>query len=120
MKKSSLFILLLLLWNLSFSQSLIIYKTDQTSVHFNLSAVDSITFSTTPRAQILDASNLKCHMTEPVLEKGAGAGDAYENAAEGVIMKEGAGEKPVPCYSGIVCDSLGTGISSSPRNPSRQ
>jgi hypothetical protein len=45
MKKTSFFILIVLLTQLSFSQTLIVHKKDQTTITFPLSQVDSITFS---------------------------------------------------------------------------
>lgn len=48
MKKYLLFLILGLVSNGVFSQSLKIDKTDQTSIQFVLSEVDSITFSTAP------------------------------------------------------------------------
>jgi hypothetical protein len=77
-------ILLLLVSNIAFSQSLTIYKTDQTPVNFELSDIDSITFSITSLAKALDLSNWECMMTEPAPEKVSPAPGVFEQVAEGL------------------------------------
>ena len=83
MKKITL-LTFLLLSNIVFSQSLTIYKTDQTSDSFDLSQVDSITFSTTPPAQVLNLSNWECIVTEPVVEQVTPAKGVFECVTEGL------------------------------------
>jgi hypothetical protein len=84
MKNIIMLTLLLLLSNIAFSQSLIIYKTDQTAVNFELSEVDSITFSVTPFMPALDLSNWECIITEPAIEKVNPAAGVFEKVAEGL------------------------------------
>jgi hypothetical protein len=84
MKKTILITLFVLLSNIAFSQSVIIYRTDQTSISFQLSEVDSITFSMTSFAEALDLSSWECMTTEPVIKKATPAAGVFEKVAEGL------------------------------------
>jgi len=84
MKKTIFPVLLLLFSSIIFSQSLNIYKTDQTSVNFELSDIDSITFSLVSLAKALDLSSWKCMTTEPIIEEIVPAPGVYEKVAEGL------------------------------------
>lgn len=53
MKKNTLVTLILLLTQLSFSQTMTVYNKDRTKVEFSLSQVDSITFSASATNQVL-------------------------------------------------------------------
>lgn len=83
MKKIIFITALFFLSNLGFSQSLIVYKTDQTSQTFNLSDVDSITFSVVSLAKSLDVSGWEC-VTASSLSKVNPASGVYENVSEGL------------------------------------
>jgi len=82
MKNRILLILILLLTNMSFSQSLTIYKTDQTQVNFELADVDSITFSVTSFAKPLDPSNPEFPNTGPAVEMAIPEGEIFEKVPE--------------------------------------
>ncbi len=58
MKKILLSVAVILTSQSVFSQSLINYKTDQTSIQFNLTQIDSITFSAAPPLQAIEATNV--------------------------------------------------------------
>lgn len=84
MKNIIILTIFLLLSNIALSQSLIIYKTDQTTVNFKLSDVDSINFSVTSLAKPLDLSNWECITAEPALKKVNPAAGVLEKVAEGL------------------------------------
>lgn len=84
MKNIILIALILMVSHAVFSQELIIHKTDQTSVNFNLSEVDSITFSVTPALQSLDLLNWECITTESAIEKLIPATGVFEKTDEGL------------------------------------
>ncbi|MDD5764662.1 MAG: hypothetical protein PHW79_00225 [Candidatus Marinimicrobia bacterium] len=84
MKKMTFLLLILLSSNLIFAQSLMIYKTDQTSMSFDLSEIDSITFSVTALSKTLDLSGWKCLTIEPVTKEIRPATGVLEEVAEGL------------------------------------
>ncbi|MCA9731128.1 hypothetical protein KC799_03305 [candidate division KSB1 bacterium] len=69
MKNTIVLINLILISTTAFAQSLVIYKTDQTTSSFELTNVDSITFSIASQAPALDLDNWDCVLTQPVIEK---------------------------------------------------
>lgn len=84
MKNRILIILSLLFSNMAISQSLTIYRTDQTSINFELSDVDSITFSVTSLAKTLELSNREYLITEQTIKKFNSPVGVFERVAEGL------------------------------------
>ena len=67
-----------------YSQSLTIYKNDNTTTNFALSDIDSITFSTISQSITLDFDNWVCITTTPVLEYIEPAAGVFEKDEEGL------------------------------------
>ncbi len=84
MKNFILLLFLLLITQLNFSQSLKIYKNDQTTVDFELTKIDSITFSVTTSGMALELGNWECITFEPSIRKVKPATGVYEKVSEGL------------------------------------
>ena len=67
-----------------YSQSLTIYKNDNTTIDFGLSEIDSITFSTISQSIALDLENWECITTTPGLEYIAPAAGVFEKNEDGL------------------------------------
>jgi len=89
MKKIVFTTFLLLSSNLAFTQSLMIYKTDQTSLSFDLSVIDSITISVTSLAKALTVSNWECSATGSSVENTGAVTGALEEVTEGLKIYGG-------------------------------
>lgn len=89
MKKIVFTTFLLLSSNLAFTQSFMIYKTDQTSLSFDLSVIDSITISVTSLAKALTVSNWECNTTGSSVENTEAVTGAMEEVAEGLKIYGG-------------------------------
>ncbi len=57
MKNIFISILFVVLSNIAYTQSLTIYKTDQSTLKFQLSDIDSVTFSVTSLSKTVDSSS---------------------------------------------------------------
>jgi hypothetical protein len=89
MKKIVIITFLLLLSNPTFTQSLMIYKTDQTSLSFDLSEIDSITISVTSLTKPLTVSNWECNPTGFSIENTENVAGAMEEVTEGLKIYGG-------------------------------
>mgnify|MGYP001178179740 CR=1 FL=1 len=84
MKKNLLILLFVGLTQLLAAQTLKVYKTDGTVVDLDLSAADSINFSTTPSGSSVFASNWICFTNSNIKKAIAPAAGVYEEVDEGL------------------------------------
>jgi len=84
MKTGYMIIILVCLSQLLTAQTLNIYKTDNTSLNFSLSEIDSISFSTAPGGSVINSANWICYTNNNSLSKVALAEGVYEDSPEGL------------------------------------
>ncbi len=107
MKNIFISILFIILSNIAYTQSLTIYKTDESTVKFQLSDIDSITFSVTSLSKPVDSSSDDdisgesidhSRNTTGLLESVIDTGKNLKSADE---VSNYVLQKPVSEYSGI-------------------
>jgi hypothetical protein len=84
MKTKYIIIILVCLSQALMAQSLKVYKTDNTTLDFNLSDIDSVRFSTTAGSVVIAPSNWICFTNSSVLSKVQLSAGVYEEVAEGL------------------------------------
>lgn len=84
MKTGYMIIILVCLSQLLTAQTLNIYKTDNTSLNFSLSEIDSVSFSTTPGGSVINSANWICYTNNNPLSKVALAEGIFEESPEGL------------------------------------
>jgi hypothetical protein len=84
MKNTVLFILVILLTEFSFSQTMTVHKRDHTAIDFSLSQIDSITFSVPTQGIPLELVNWKCLTFLPAFHYLSPAQGVYEKVSDGL------------------------------------
>lgn len=84
MKTHIIFIFLVCLSQVLLSQTIKVYKTDNSVVEFNVADVDSMNLSSTPGGSIVNASSWICFTNGMTLSKVQPSAGVYEEAEDGL------------------------------------
>lgn len=95
MKTNYIIILLACLQQLLAAQTIKIYKTDNTALDYNLSDLDSITFSASSAGNLVTASNWICFQNSSVQLHIEPAAGVYEKIEEGLKVYGASGNNTV-------------------------